>query len=333
MFVAILPEFETNISPVSATITTTNGDIRRISMKQISPGSAMVEYEVSGHFDSIDVTGSVTMQMIAFSNTQLTAYNLNGNPVYGTVEYLLEGGIGTPLVAQDTKMLSWSVKGSSDRMFYNDSGGPFQLTFPVGGSFFYQIGNYNDVTPAGVGVYPTILLEGLTPSLEYLLYMTVFALTGWIGTQVLYEQPIFAPAMATKPLDLDTGVRAAIILAASMATQLISKAALSFSVQEQALYFIFAAVCEEVFFRVLILSVFLKIGDNLQMKITGVIVQAVAFAAIHQNYYNDPGMLLSVFLGGIVLGIFYVWWRDPTANILGHFILNVIAVQNLLVMI
>jgi membrane protease YdiL (CAAX protease family) len=189
---------------------------------------------------------------------------------------------------------------------------------------------------AGVMIYLYITHKNIPEDAEwvkYCLYMTIFALTGWIGTQLMNEQPIFAVGTATAPLSLDTGVRAAIILAASMITQLVSKAALSFSIQDQALYFVFAAVCEEVFFRVLILSVFLKLGDNLQIKIVGIIVQAIMFAAIHQNYYANPGMLLSVFLGGIVLGIFYVWWRDPTANILGHFMLNVIAVQNLLVMI
>jgi len=63
----------------------------------------------------------------------------------------------------------------------------------------------------------------------------------------------------------------------------------------------------------------------------GCLIQAVAFTAIHQNYYADPAMLLSVFLGGFLLGLLYLHWRDLTANILGHFILNLIAVQNILV--
>jgi membrane protease YdiL (CAAX protease family) len=168
---------------------------------------------------------------------------------------------------------------------------------------------------------------------KYALYMTIFAITGLLGTQMINNQPLIP--MEPKhfaPISLDTGVRAAIILAASMVTQLIVKAALSFTIQEQAAYFIFAAVCEELFFRVLIISILLKLKDDFQMKFIAVVVQALMFAAIHQNYYSNLPMLVSVFIGGIILGIFFVWWRDPTANILAHFALNVIAVQNLLVM-
>ena len=69
------------------------------------------------------------------------------------------------------------------------------------------------------------------------------------------------------------------------------------------------------------------------MQIFAVIIQAVLFVAIHQNYYANLPMLISVFAGGIILGIFFVVWKDPTANILAHFLLNIIAVQNLLIMI
>jgi membrane protease YdiL (CAAX protease family) len=168
--------------------------------------------------------------------------------------------------------------------------------------------------------------------LQYTLYMTLFAAVGLFGTQLIREQPLWpsTPEDFVK-LDLNTGVRAALILAASMLTQIIVQGALSFTIEEQALYFVFAAVCEELFFRVLILELFLRIKADLQTKVIGIVLQALMFTAIHQNYYANLPMLISVFLGGIILGIFYVIWRDPTANILGHFMLNVIAVQNLLV--
>jgi len=167
----------------------------------------------------------------------------------------------------------------------------------------------------------------------------------------LIHQPFLPSFDQLRPFELNTALRAAIILAASMATQLISQAALTFSTTEQALYFEFGAVCEEVFFRVLILTFAFKFVPQadqlwyeaetkgasqeyygLKWRVVGkmapfILIQAVFFTALHQNYYNNPAMLISVALGGIILGIFYVWWRDPTANILAHFVLNIFAVQ------
>ena len=165
----------------------------------------------------------------------------------------------------------------------------------------------------------------------YALMMMIFALAGYVGTQMIYQQPVFPTVM--RPLDLNTGVHAAIILVACLVTQIVTQTVLAFTVAEQVLYFVFAAVCEEVFFRVLIISAMLKFKDDLNMRIFAVVLQAALFVAIHQNYYANLPMLISVFIGGIVLGIFYVVWRDPTANILAHFILNVYAVQNLLIML
>jgi membrane protease YdiL (CAAX protease family) len=194
--------------------------------------------------------------------------------------------------------------------------------------------------------------------------MTVFAVVGFIGTQIMYDQPPlptdFVPNGSdekNKKYISDTILQTAIILFAAMATQLTVQTALSFTIKEQASYFIFAAICEEVLFRVFILSVGFKlvpgaeklwqaataaekIMDRIRLKgqvlvrLSGfLILQAALFGAIHQNYYGNWPMLLSVILGGLILGIFFIWWRNPTANILAHFLLNVIAVQNLLVLL
>lgn len=165
----------------------------------------------------------------------------------------------------------------------------------------------------------------------YCMMMTLFAAAGLFGVQMLEQQPLI-PREYTKTT-LNTGLRAAIIAIASMLTQFASQMALSFSNREQALYFVFAAVAEELFFRVLIITALLKLKNDLQMKAIAVFVQTIFFTAIHQNYYDNPPMLLSVFLGGLLLGFFFVLWRDPTANILAHFLLNLAAVQTLLVVI
>lgn len=159
---------------------------------------------------------------------------------------------------------------------------------------------------------------------------------GLLGSQLFAQQPIIPQNKHDfKPVDLNTGIRAIVIGFLGMGIQLISKQAFSFTILEQAVYFVFAAITEEVFFRGFILSIFIKL-DQTKMKfsppkLVGVLVQAIGFAAIHQNYYDNLPMLISVFVGGLMLGFVYLIWEDLTANILGHFIINVIAVQNLLV--
>lgn len=116
---------------------------------------------------------------------------------------------------------------------------------------------------------------------------------------------------------------------------------------ELALSIVFASVGEELFFRGVLISGFKKIGNFLQtpfqikilnfrlrfsiLGIIGIIVSSVFFAVIHTNYYDDPRMLLGVLIGGFAFGIGYFVWDDLTANILAHFILNLIAVGQWLV--
>jgi len=160
-----------------------------------------------------------------------------------------------------------------------------------------------------------------------------FVMIGLLGTQLFAQQPIFPKPDQLKPINLDTGIRAVVITGVSMVIQFISQAVLSFTVAEQALYFI----SEEIFFRVLLLGIFIKLDPVKEKftiaKIIGVLIQAIAFTAIHQNYYSNLPMLVSVFFGGLILGIFYLIWEDPTANILGHFLLNIIAVGNIYVIL
>lgn len=172
---------------------------------------------------------------------------------------------------------------------------------------------------------------------RYTIYMMIFASTGLIFTQLWYGQPPipmdwkngFRPLVGPNGNiedGLNSGLRAAIIYIASIITQLFSKTVLSFSSEEQKIYFVMAAVAEELFFRVMILSGLLKFRSDWATKLIANAVQTAFFVAIHQNYYNNPPMLLSVALGGFILGLFFIWWRDPTANVLAHFFLNLQAV-------
>jgi membrane protease YdiL (CAAX protease family) len=162
---------------------------------------------------------------------------------------------------------------------------------------------------------------------DYTLMMSAFVGIGYIGTQIATQQPLFPRPDQLLPFNINSGIRALIIFGLMMVTQLITSIVFTFSTTERAFYFVFAAVCEEVFFRVLILTVIIRINPSIIMKIVGILVQAVMFVAIHQNYYGNITMMVGVFIGGIILGICYVIWEDPTANILGHFILNLFVIN------
>jgi membrane protease YdiL (CAAX protease family) len=170
-------------------------------------------------------------------------------------------------------------------------------------------------------------IEEDRPWATYTVMMLTFAVSGYLGTQITFQRPI---GKVKYQIELKTTVRGTIILGSLFLIQLISNLVLSFTTVEQALYYVFAAVAEEVFFRVFLLSVAIRLMKQWDLppmtKHVSNVVQATAFAAIHQNYYHNFPMLVSVFFGGILLGYFFLWWRDPTANILAHFVLNVIAV-------
>lgn len=108
---------------------------------------------------------------------------------------------------------------------------------------------------------------------------------------------------------------------------------------ERALAIIFCGVSEELFFRGFLISLFIRMGKNSNVKfritkkkeisiieIMGILVSAVLFALIHANYYNNLAMLISVFVAGLGAGICFWIWEDLTACILAHLLLNIVAV-------
>lgn len=162
-------------------------------------------------------------------------------------------------------------------------------------------------------------------------------------------------------VDSNTGIRSVLILFVVVIIQIVSQMVpLTARNIDIALAIIFAAPAEELFFRALIISVFSKFGKNMDPLISiriyypmddkeglkrswkdgkevfyrdfsfvdaiGILISAAAFAFIHTNYYYSPNLLLAIFLGGLWLGFMYWYWRDITANIIAHLILNIIAV-------
>jgi len=162
---------------------------------------------------------------------------------------------------------------------------------------------------------------------DYALMMSGFCAIGFIGYQMLYRQTLFE---AQAQVSLTTMLRALIILGACMITQVIGQIAFTISTLEQVLYYVFAAVAEELFFRVFLLSLVIRFKTPPLIKIIAIVLQALIFTIMHRNYYSNLAMMFSVFVGGVILGAFFVWWKDPTANILAHFFLNLIAVQSII---
>jgi membrane protease YdiL (CAAX protease family) len=112
---------------------------------------------------------------------------------------------------------------------------------------------------------------------------------------------------------------------------------------DKALAVMFAGPSEELFFRGLLLTPFIKWGkDDYKFEIAnpistkrkilsisiveifGITFSTLAFTFLHINYYGNPTLLLIVALSGIVLGLVYQKYQDLTANILAHFFLNLI---------
>lgn len=169
---------------------------------------------------------------------------------------------------------------------------------------------------------------------------SIFALVGLIFiNSVEYGQ---LNLTETKSFNTQSAIRALIILFILVIVQLTTKVPLRVKTIEVAVSITAAAVCEELFFRgVLIgavdnfdgfkysISLF---GKELHLiEIIGILVVAVLFMLIHQNYYGEFKLLLTVFLSGLVLNVAYWIWEDLTANILAHFLLNSMAVLPMLV--
>ncbi|KKN47246.1 hypothetical protein LCGC14_0664670 [marine sediment metagenome] len=108
---------------------------------------------------------------------------------------------------------------------------------------------------------------------------------------------------------------------------------------EMAMAIIFAAVCEEYFFRGMMMEPFFRFGrtskDKFELfrgkkisyiELFGILFSAVAFAAFHVNYYKNERLIGMVFVGGLWIAFCYWYWKDITIVIIAHAILNAIFV-------
>ena len=103
---------------------------------------------------------------------------------------------------------------------------------------------------------------------------------------------------------------------------------LALTMEDRILYFLFAAPCEELFFRGLI------VGGLTRMKVKWFIsvpISAVVFMIAHTaTYIANPVMYASTLFCGFVLAAFYYRFRDIGANEFAHLFNNLRAVPNVL---
>ncbi|MCP4651527.1 MAG: CPBP family intramembrane metalloprotease [PVC group bacterium] len=172
-----------------------------------------------------------------------------------------------------------------------------------------------------------------------------FALIGLYAIDVVSGRKVGIKPDDYEPLHKYTFMRMLVILLTIIVIQVIFQMApLTVRDVDRAMAIMFAGPAEELFFRGLMISLFVAIGASFPgyvirrkssgkeektispMEIMGIFLSSILFAFMHTNYYADIGVILSVFVSGIALGFFYWWWRDLTANILAHFLLNIITV-------
>lgn len=190
----------------------------------------------------------------------------------------------------------------------------------------------------------------LSPEDQYFAIMTIaeggFALAGLLFIDAIYGKRIqFKPDHFKKP-EGATFLRMIYILGTLTVLQILMQFPLTVREWHRALAIVFAGPAEELFFRGLLLTPFIIMGRNdvkLRIKnpikgknkylleitpteIAGIILSSMVFMVLHINYYGNITLLITVFLSGVVLGLYYIKYRDLTANILAHFLLNLIVV-------
>lgn len=175
----------------------------------------------------------------------------------------------------------------------------------------------------------------------------LMGLSGLLLLDLLHTGKMSIYPKKFKRIHPNTFFRFAITFGVIVAIQFLFQIVPLITREEMALAIVFCAVCEEYFFRGMILEVPFRVGEKSKTKFTvwkyppekgkpdkemsyielgAIILSAVIFSAFHVNYYSQPRLLLMVFVGGCWLGLVYWWNKDLTSVILSHFLLNIIFV-------
>jgi membrane protease YdiL (CAAX protease family) len=192
-------------------------------------------------------------------------------------------------------------------------------------------------------------LFGFTTLLE-----ATFSLAGILFIDPLNDKPLKLKPEEFKNADPNTLLHLTIIFMYLLLVQFASQFPITVKDWHRGLAMWFAGVSEELFFRGFILQLFISFSNRIGAKehtlsfsnpfnkkknveiislssieFIGLIVSTVSFTFLHYNYYGNPLLLVIVSLSGLGLGLAYIRYKDLTANILAHMMLNVIVTFNI----
>jgi len=123
---------------------------------------------------------------------------------------------------------------------------------------------------------------------------------------------------------LKTGIRGLIIFLSLAFIQGAARFLLTITSAEEALYYNIAPIAEELCFRGFIVRIIAGNKNNVARGILGVGLSTALFAGGHVSYWSNPPALIFVIGMGIAMGTYYLVWKDLSAVILAHFLLNFI---------
>jgi len=94
-------------------------------------------------------------------------------------------------------------------------------------------------------------------------------------------------------------------------------------------YYLCAAVIEEAFFRMFLLSTFIaKIKNKIIGIVSGIFISSLFFSIAHWSAYGySVSLMLSMFFGGFIFSIYFLAFKDITITMLGHLLINFITVS------
>lgn len=95
-------------------------------------------------------------------------------------------------------------------------------------------------------------------------------------------------------------------------------------------YYVSAAIIEELFFRMVLCGAF-KTQTNLH-NITIALFAAIPFGMVHwEAYSGDFLMLFTMYIGGVIFSLIYLYTKDITVTMTAHAIINIITVGTLII--
>lgn len=174
---------------------------------------------------------------------------------------------------------------------------------------------------------------------QYAFLFVVFGLIGFFTIDYFDDRKINLYPKKFNQIDVTKFVIVAfVLLIGGVVIDFVTKITIRYALSDTdlILYYVFAGVCEELFFRAFIINFIIGImtrkgkKPRLVVILFALIVSSFSFAAIHlQVYGSNLPMLVSTLFGGFLLGGGYIIFRDISANMSAHCMKNAVGYINL----